>query len=58
MVGREGCELLKYHKLLQPHFPRGLEHYRPWMLVTPLLVSASLDPGGPSSFWELVVNYI
>ena len=53
MVGREGCELLKYHKLLQPHFSRGLEHYRP-VLVTTLLVSASLDPGGPSSIWELV----
>ena len=59
MVGRERCELLKYHKLLQPHFPRGLEHICPLMLVTTLLVSASLYPMGPWSIWELVfVIYI
>ena len=59
MVGREGYELLKYHKLLQPHFPRGLEHIRPLLLVTTLLVSASLCPMGPWSIWEVMfVVYI
>ena len=46
-LGGRGCELLKYHKLLQAHFPQGLECFCPVMLVTTRLVSASLDPGGP-----------
>ena len=32
MVGREGCELLKYHKLLQPHFPEVLNTIALWCL--------------------------
>ena len=41
IVGREGNELLKCHKLLQPQSPRGLEHIHLWMLVTTLGISKS-----------------
>ena len=56
VAGREVNELLKWHKLLQPQYPWGLEFVYPLVLVTTLMVSASLYPLGWWFFWEGLVT--